>query len=64
MLYIPAQYTKPVATLSVKLFSPFWSQVPLLSLLFLVLSVMNSATLFTVVYKRPKKKNVEKYKSL
>ena len=39
-------------------------QVPLLSLLFLLLAVMNSATLFNVMYKRPKGKKVEKYKSL
>jgi uncharacterized BrkB/YihY/UPF0761 family membrane protein len=40
-------------------------QVPLLSLLFLILAVMNSTTLFTVLYKTPPKRNkVEKYKSL
>ena len=40
-------------------------QVPLLSLLFLVLAVMNTTTLFTVLYKKPPKQDkVEKYKSL
>jgi hypothetical protein len=41
-------------------------QVPLLALLFLVLAVMNSATLFTVVIYKPftNWKKVEKYKSI
>lgn len=40
-------------------------QVPLLSLLFLILAVMNSATLFTVLYKPSRKQDKgEKYKSL
>lgn len=41
-------------------------QIPLLALLFLVLAVMNSATLFIVVIYKPLRKNnkVEKYKSL